>query len=867
MLRQLLIALTFPGLAGVAMPDEQSSHLFETQRYPGGDLSVSAVVEDFDGDGTADVAVANFDSNDVSVYLGVGHGGLLPETAFAVGATPRQLVAGDVDADGVVDLVTADAGAQSVSILLGNGDGTFAPALAVDVGSTPWSVVLEDLDSDGILDLATANYSNNTTTVRLGLGSGAFGPLTAYSVGLKPTSIASGDFDGNGLIDLVVCNNESETFSRLSNAGGGTFTLLPLLVVDPSAAIRGEFWVDAGDVDLDGNLDLAFANIGIAVFPPVGFSYTILRGNGDLTFQPPQSLGVVRGARRIEIDQVDSDGLPDLVFGNLGFPNGVGYFHGNGDGTFDNGTSTGGVFFAGTGPVEHAVVRDMNGDGEVDFVGASSSDGGVTVFLGRNDGLAGPTFLTGMFSLEDAAITDLDGDARLDLVVADFAVRTWLGLGTGQFVAVDLDTLSDNHLRLTTGDFNGDGDVDVAASRAGFSTADDGVFVLEGQGDGTLIEFANYDPAPRPWAIASGDLDGDGNIDLVTPSNLDGTVAVQLGAGDGSFSPGTPFPSGGTLLRGVAVADFDLDGALDVVVADNTAGGGAEMLLGDGTGSLLAPAHLGLSFPSSYVEAADLDRDGAMDLVTVHRVPGALSVVLGRGGGAFDAPVVYPVSSVVAGSTPEQVAIGDLNDDGTLDLVAASDPLHVFTGLGDGTFEDLLYVASGDAPQSVVIGDFDGDGLNDMASANGSSGDVAILLNGALEGLPFCGAPGVISLSSGGHQAFTLDAGMSSAGKLYWIAGSLSGSQPGFTAGGFLIPLNPDAYFFATVDQPGAQTIVNPIASLDASGQGVDAKFIVPPGSPASLAGVTLTHAFVVVDIPTATIVFASNAATVGLAP
>lgn len=174
---------------------------------------------DFNGDGRADLAVANSDANVVSVFLNAGAGRLVPAAASPWpvggpttdprGSSPFDVTAADVNGDGHVDLISADTRAHTVTILLGDGVGGFArhPASPVRVGALfPRRVRAADLDRDGRLDLVTANESGNLSLLR-GDGQGGFVPVAGSPLFEPGTvyEVAVGDLDGGGGPDLVVC--------------------------------------------------------------------------------------------------------------------------------------------------------------------------------------------------------------------------------------------------------------------------------------------------------------------------------------------------------------------------------------------------------------------------------------------------------------------------------------------------------------------------------------------------------------------------------------------------------------------------------------------------------------------------------------
>src|SRR5438445_124480 len=180
---------------------------------------VSLVAGDFNGDGKLDLALANFDSNNVSILLGTGTGSFNAATSFAAGSGPSSVAVGDFNGDGNLDLAVANQTSNNVSILLGTGTGSFSAATNFAAGSGPNSVAAGDFNGDGKLDLAMANNSSNTVSILLGTGTGSFSAAANFGVGSSPTSVAAGDFNGDGKLDLATGNNASNNVSILLNNG------------------------------------------------------------------------------------------------------------------------------------------------------------------------------------------------------------------------------------------------------------------------------------------------------------------------------------------------------------------------------------------------------------------------------------------------------------------------------------------------------------------------------------------------------------------------------------------------------------------------------------------------------------------------
>jgi hypothetical protein len=178
----------------------------------------SVAVGDFNGDGKPDLVSANFNSNNMSVWLGNGDGTFQPVVTYTTGAPGAISVAvGDLNRDGKLDVVVANENSSNVGALLGNGDGTFQTAVTYATGSFPAAVVLKDFDGDLRLDIAVINAGGNSASVLEGNGDGTFQTALTYAVGTLPLGLASADFNGDGKPDLATANVRSNNVSVLLN--------------------------------------------------------------------------------------------------------------------------------------------------------------------------------------------------------------------------------------------------------------------------------------------------------------------------------------------------------------------------------------------------------------------------------------------------------------------------------------------------------------------------------------------------------------------------------------------------------------------------------------------------------------------------
>jgi len=318
------------------------------------------------------------------------------------------------------------------------------------------------------------------------------------------------------------------------------------------------------------------------------------------------------------------------------------------------------------------------------------------------------------------ALGDLNGDGKLDIVTATYdsssAVGVLLASGDGKFAAEKEYATGADPVAVALGDLDGDGRLDVVT----VNTLDATVSVLLGKGDGTLGTRTDYPTASDTAAVTLGDLDGDGWLDIAvvgTGGHPEGKASVLLGTGGGKFATHVDYTVGIEPLA-VAFGDVNGDGKLDLVVANGGLDGfwSLSVLLGKGDGTL-APK---VDYPSGpgpqSIAQAEINGDGKLDVVLdSQHGPSSVSVLLGRGDGTFPDKVDYPVNV-------QSVALADIDGDGKLDIATG---YSVLFGAGDGTFPSRLDGFSSGGP--FALGDLNGDRRPDLVTT--SSTWVNVLLN------------------------------------------------------------------------------------------------------------------------------------------
>jgi hypothetical protein len=418
------------------------------------------------------------------------------------------------------------------------------------------------------------------------------------------------------------------------------------------------------------------------------------------------------------------------------------------------------------------------GVGNAQRVSAARSQGEKAASAAPDSGgvsfLPAVTYGSGGYVAQSIRIADLNADGKLDIVVADWwdtnnvgVVGVLLGNGDGTFQpAVTYKTGGAPNYSLVVADVNGDGKPDLivsscAASASTCGSAQGVVSVLLGNGDGTFQHALSYGSgAPVGAHVAVADVNGDGKPDLIATNyqgeaNGDGTVAVLLGNGNGTFQSPVLYDSGAPGANGLTVADVNGDGALDLLVANGCFSyctGGLEsltvlsVLLGNGDGTFQPPATYATSGKNSgWVSVADLNGDGKLDAVlsslNIFIPNGIVSVLLGRGDGTFEPAVTYDSGGYAA---PE-LALADVNGDGRLDIIVdncgpvggcGTGVIGVLLGRGDGSFDPVVTFSSGAYnATSIAVADLNGDGKPDLVAANQcaadgcATGSVAVLLN------------------------------------------------------------------------------------------------------------------------------------------
>jgi hypothetical protein len=268
---------------------------------------------------------------------------------------------------------------------------------------------------------------------------------------------------------------------------------------------------------------------------------------------------------------------------------------------------------------------------------------------------------------------------------------------------------------IAVGDFNHDGKLDLAV--ASTCCPDGGVSILLGNGDGTFRPAVNYNAGVAPVSIVAADFKHDGNLDLAVVSQS-GYIGILMGNGDGTFQPATQSPPVQPFEIFLTAGDFNGDGKLDLLAFSNANPCKCiSVLLGNGDGTFQNAVITQPSSGDSVVGVGDFNGDGKLDLATAgdFGTQSYVNILLGNGDGTFRQGAIYPGEA-----SPASIAVADFNRDGKQDFAVANSlgtGISVWLGNGDDTFQPAVDYST-PFPIWVATADLNGDGKVDLVAAN-----------------------------------------------------------------------------------------------------------------------------------------------------
>ena len=383
-------------------------------------------------------------------------------------------------------------------------------------------------------------------------------------------------------------------------------------------------------------------------------------------------------------------------------------------------------------PVD-ARAADFDGDGFFDIALTTLGDGMVSFYFGKADGtwelgfaadpVLGPTALE---------VNDFNRDGKPDVAVVSAwesrdVVAILLNSGGRSFTNAGEYISGQIPNEIVSGDLNGDGFVDLA-----IASMERIVTILAGKGDGTFSGSPWLSAAANPFTVRMHDIDKDGDLDVLVTDAFAFVVSVHEARGDGTFEDRVDYPAGG-YSQGLGFADMDGDGKTDVVVG-NSIEDTVMILRGNGDGTLQPGVRYLAGMNAARVHVADLDHDSRSDIIVTNI--GSISVLRNMGGGRF---VGAPSGDFGFNSTLAAVS-ADFDEDGIADVAAGVvGRAALLLSNGDGSFRRAAEIPTAGYTNGIVTGDFNRDGHADVVSVasemNFASSSLMILLGDGKGGL------------------------------------------------------------------------------------------------------------------------------------
>ncbi|MEO8665706.1 MAG: T9SS type A sorting domain-containing protein [Ignavibacteria bacterium] len=550
--------------------------------YPAGNSPFKIVSGKINSDNFLDIAVANMDGK-VNILLNSGTGDFSNRTEYSFelsgSANYTSVSLADVDHDNDNDIFYCNRGLNFMGTsaigILKNNNGVFTDPVLIPsdwMAASFQNIDVADLNGDGWVDIAGACALARTADgyqVILNNGSGGFLPAYKNPAGQNTQDLILGDVDNDGKTDIVTTDSYSMMATVHKNPGNGIFFVPNTF--ETGISIAGS--VDAADIDGDNDLDLILSASGRAA---VGVPVRIMKNLGNGNFGEAFTHSIRGGGVQGKFRDLNGDNKPDILFATAinSPPYDFHYAINNGDGTF-GAVQTKSIGSAGWYDIDAA---DLDNDGDNDVIVTEwlgtppVPTSGRRIFICLNSGNASfgsPIIKLAGTHTAPIGIGDFNNDGNKDIATGSSGalINISLGMGNGDFQESTSYSIGEQGgaTDIEVMDFNNDGNADIASSNFFENTW---MSVLYGNGDGTFQPAVTLPSAYSPdllnvSGITSGDLDGDGDRDIIVGNNASNSLSLYYN-NNGSFE----YKMRAGAYSGVSAplfADFDNDNKGDIV--------------------------------------------------------------------------------------------------------------------------------------------------------------------------------------------------------------------------------------------------------------------------------------------------------------
>ncbi|RZP29913.1 T9SS type A sorting domain-containing protein [bacterium] len=572
--------------------------------------AIAVYAEDIDSDGDMDILSANYYEAKIAWYENNGSESFTAHTISTSMSYAYDVYAADIDLDGDMDVVGAAYSSDQVVWFENNGSESFTSHTVTTAADGAASVYVEDVDSDGDMDILSASINDDEVAWYENNGSEIFTTRTITTGANGANTVFAIDVDSDGDIDVLSSSSYDDKIAWYENNGSQGFTARTI-----STTADGAFDLYALDFDQDGDVDVLSASL-------YDHEITLYENNGSQTFAAYVIGTAVNGTRSVYAGDMDNDGDTDIIATALNDDQVIVYTNEtSGLATASFVASTVSTSADGARSVFAA---DLDNDGDMDIVSASQEDDAIAWY--ENNGAVNPSWtVSDIATSADGAnaiyVADMDNDGDMDIVSASGAddAISWYennGAADPSWTAADIATSADNAMSVFVADMDGDGDMDIVSA----SYNDDAIAWYENDGAAnpswTATDIATSADGAR--SVFAADMDGDGDMDIVSASKNDDAIAWY--ENDGAANPSWTAVDIATSADGamsVFAADMDGDGDMDIVSASGIDDAIA-WYENDGAAnpSWTATDIVTNADEARSVFAADMDGDGDMDIVS-----------------------------------------------------------------------------------------------------------------------------------------------------------------------------------------------------------------------------------------------------------